>query len=66
MNKLLLLGEIMTTITTFPVGQQHSYSFLQPLSEANFSRLAVGFLFDLEIFLKILKKISPNFFNFPK
>jgi hypothetical protein len=25
MNKLLLLGEIMTTIKTFPVGQQHSY-----------------------------------------
>ena len=25
MNKLLLLGEIMTTIKAFPVGQQHSY-----------------------------------------
>jgi hypothetical protein len=49
MNKLLLLGEIMTTIKTFPVGQQHSYSFLQPLSEANFSRLAIGFLFDFNI-----------------
>jgi hypothetical protein len=24
-NKLLLLGEIMTTIKAFPVGQQHSY-----------------------------------------
>ena len=25
MNKLLLLGEIMTTIKAFPVGQQHTY-----------------------------------------
>jgi hypothetical protein len=25
MNKLLLLGEIMTTIKAFPVGQQRSY-----------------------------------------
>ena len=62
MNKLLLFGEIMTTIKTFPVGQQHSYSFLQLLSKANFSRLAVGFLFDLEIFLKILKKNFPQLF----